>query len=102
LRSTVRTWTPYSLGDRRRTPALFTGQDDPHPHCVALETGLRPNSPLEFGTLFRVQRYPGARPLATGHGPTASWHRPKSQTFSSTHYHSAESDFSGGIKGSHH
>jgi hypothetical protein len=92
----------YALGDRRRTPALFTGQDDPRLYYVALETGPRPNSPLEFATLFRVQRHPGARSPATGHGPTASWHRPKSQTFSSTDDHSAESDFSGGINGSHH
>ena len=92
----------HSLGDRRRTPALLTGQDDPRPHRVALETGPRANSPLEFAALFHIQRHPAARPSATGHGPTASWRVSENQTFSTTNDRSAESDFSGGISGSHH
>src|SRR5688572_12155413 len=71
----------HASGHDRGTATVFRGQDDASPPAVALTTGPRPNSALQFGTLLGVQRQPDVWPAATGHVPTAPWPTASAQLF---------------------
>jgi len=88
--------------DGASTLTLFTGQDDPRPHGIALETRPGSNPTLEFGTLLLAQRDSAARPAATQHAATASRRTLRDQTSCSTRGRSAPTDFPGRINGSDH
>jgi hypothetical protein len=92
----------HTPGHDLGTLALFRSQDDASPQAVALPTGPRPNSALQFGTLLGVQRQPNARPAATGHAATASRRTLWAQLFCARRARSRPADFSGGIRGSGH